>query len=272
MIRSISMPIAFLVSLIGCLVACEEAVEWEFQEGENGVLVVDAILTNEFIQQRLRLSLSHDELNGEAPPVSDAIVSVTANGVAYFFAPVPGDPGLYESTLPFAVFADLTYELEINWEDQRYTASSELSKVAPFPEISFLPFEDTDSLFFGAFAPIYNANQQAMYEMNVDWTHLHPDQESRAKLLFFTFSTINTGGLVRPAGDTTSFPRGSIVIAKKYGLNDNFADYLRALALETSWRGSVFYGPAANLPTNLSGGALGFFSTCAVLTDTLIAQ
>ncbi len=272
MIRSLSIPILFLVAVFWGLFACEEAVDWDFERGENGVLVVDAILTDELIQQQLRLSLSYDDLNGEAPPVPDAIVSVTANGVAYFFAPVQGDPGLYKSTLPFAVFDDLTYELEINWQDQRYTARSELSEVAPFPEISFLPFEGTDSLFFGTFAPIYNANQQAMYEMNVDWTHLNPDQEGRAKLLFFTFSTINTGGLVRPAGDTIGFPKGSIVTAKKFGLNDDFADYLRALALETSWRGSVFYGPAANLPTNLSGGALGFFSTCAVLTDTLIAQ
>lgn len=272
MIRSITIPILFLVAVLWGLFACEEAVVWELQEGENGVLVVDAVLTDEFIQQHLRLSLSYDDLNGEAPPVTDAIVSVTANGVAYFFAPKQEDPGLYESTLPFAVFDDLTYELEINWEGQRFTASSELSEVAPFPVISFLPFEDTDSLFFGTVAPIYNANQQAMYEMNVDWSHLGADPEGRAKLLFFTFNTINTGGLVRPAGDTIRFPEGSIVAAKKYGLNDDFADYLRALALETSWRGSVFYGPAANLPTNLSGGALGFFSTCAVLTDTLIAQ
>ncbi|MBX2870458.1 MAG: DUF4249 family protein [Saprospiraceae bacterium] len=270
--RSISTPILFLVVLLWGLFACEEAVEWDFQEGENGVLVVDAILTNEFVQQTLRLSLSYDALNGSAPPVTDAIVSVTANDVSYFFAPVADDPGRYESTLPFTVFDDLTYELEVNWEGQRFTASSQLSEVAPFPEINFLPFKDTDSLFFGTFAPIYNANQQAMYEMNVDWTHLSADSEGRAKLLFFTFSTINTGGLVRPAGDTISFPKGSIVTAKKYGLNQDFADYLRALALETSWRGSVFYGPAASLPTNVSGGALGFFSTCAVLTDTLIAQ
>lgn len=272
MIRSISIPIVLLISLLWGTWACEEAVDWGFQEGENGVLVVDAILTNELVQQRLRLSLSFDDLNGEPPPVTDALVSVTANDVSYFFVPVAEDPGRYESTLPFTVFDDLTYELEINWQGQRYTASSQLSEVAPFPEISFLPFKDTDSLFFGTFAPIYNANQQAMYEMNVDWTHLNADEGSRAKLLFFTFSTINTGGLVRPAGDTISFPKGSIVAAKKYGLNADFADYLRALALETSWRGSVFYGPAANLPTNISGGGLGFFSTCAVLTDTLIAE
>lgn len=269
--RSINIPILFILILWGFF-ACEETVEWDFQEGENGVLVVDAILTNELIPQQLRLSLSYDDLNGEAPPVTDAIVSVTANDVAYFFAPVAADPGLYQSTLPFTVFDDLTYELEINWQGQRFTASSELSEIAPFPEISFLPFQQTDSLFLGTFAPIYNANQQAMYEMNVDWSHLSADSNARAKLLFYTFSTINTGGLIRPAGDTIRFPKGSIIAAKKYGLNDDFANYLRALALETSWRGSVFYGPAANLPTNLSGGALGFFSTCAVLTDTLIAQ
>lgn len=266
--------IAVFVSL-GMLfgaMACEEAVDWDYQVGINDVLVVEAILSDEFIQQEVQLSLSFDTLNGTPTPVPDADVWVEANGISYRFLADLESPGLYRSEFPFAVLDDLLYELKVDWKGQLFTATTELSVVAPLPAITFLPFEDTDSLRIPNFAPIYNANQQAMYELTVDWSHLVGEDSARAKLLYFTFSTINTGSLIRPAVDTLAFPKGSIVVAKKFGLNPDFADYLRAMALETQWRGSVFYGPAANLPTNLEGGALGFFSACAVLVDTLVAQ
>lgn len=269
---SIFTRLIFGWSFLFSLAACEEATEWDFQEGTNGVLVVDAVLTDEFAQQSIQLSLSYDGLNEAPPPVPDATVTVEVNGTTLVFNPDPNQAGWYRSELPFAVVDKLPYQLNIDWGGQRYQATSELSTVAPLPGMDFLPYKQTDSLFLSEFAPIYNANQQAMYQLEIDWSHLSLAGPSRAKLLYFTFSTLNSGALIRPAADTIAFPKGSRVVAKKFGLNDDFANYLRAMALETSWRGSVFYGPPANLPTNLSGGALGFFSTCAVLSDTLIAE
>lgn len=267
-----TIPVFVLLGILFGVLACEEAVDWEFQAGANEVLVVEAILTDEFIQQEIQLSLSYDNLNGLPTPVLGADVRVEANGISYRFSQDLEYPGRYRSEFPFAVLDDLPYELQVEWQGQFFTATTELSVVAPLPAITFLPYENTDSLRIPNFAPIYNANQQAMYELNVDWSHLVGEDSARAKLLYFTFSTINTGGLIRPAVDTLAFPKGSIVVAKKFGLNPDFADYLRAMVLETQWRGSVFYGPAANLPTNIEGGALGFFSACAVLVDTLVAQ
>lgn len=269
---SILTPVLFFCSCLLAMLACEEVTDWDFQEGDNGILVVEAILTNELVQQSVKLSLSYQGLNQEPPPVVDAEVSIMANQTTFSFSRDPDRPGWYRSEQPFAILDDLPYQLQIDWQGQRYSATSELSNVAPLPDLDFLTYQNTDSLYLSSFAPIYNANQQAMYQIEVDWSHLSAERPAQAKLLFFTFSTVNSGGLIRPLADTIPFPKGSIVIARKFGLNDDFADYLRAMVLETSWRGSVFYGPAANLPTNVSGGALGFFSTCAVISDTLIAE
>lgn len=260
------------LSLIFLLSACEEATDWSLDSGENEKLVIEGILTDEFKLQNIRLSLSGDELNGAVLGVGDASVEVEVNGAVIAFAADSSTPGLYTSEIPFAVLDNLTYRLQIIWQDELYTAASELSTVAPMPAIRFLPYAGTDSLRFDDFAPLYNANQQAMYEMNVDWSHVTNDEDAEAKLLFFTFNTIDISALIRPVQDTVRFPRGSRVIARKYGLNDDFAVYMRSLAIETYWRGGIFYGAAASLPTNISNDGLGFFSTCAVLTDTLIAE
>ncbi len=252
--------------------ACEEETQWVLDAGDNGQLVVEATLTNELRTQEIRLSQSYDLLNGEAPAVSDAAVVVEANGVAVAFLPVPQEPGLYRSESPFAVIDDLKYTLMVDWQGETYTASSELANVAPLPRISFRNFGKADSLTFGEFAQLYNPDQKAMYEMQVDWSHLSNHPEDRALLYYYTFNSIDVAGLVRPARDTVFFPKGSVVIARKFGLSDAYADYLRALVIETEWRGGAFYSAAASLPTNISNGALGFFSACAVDADTLIAE
>lgn len=272
--RSLSLRNAYIwgLSLVLVLFACEETTEWNLTSGEDGKLVIEAILTDEFKEQTISLSLSDNDLNGEPIGLSDALVHVEVNGSAIAFIPDNQVLGRYTSEVPFAVLGDLSYRLNIVWNDQLYTATSELSTVAPMPTISFLPYADTDSLRFDEFAPLYNTNQQAMYEMRVDWSQLTNEENAEAKLLFFTFSTIDVSALIRPVQDTVRFPRASTVIARKYGLNDDFAAYMRALAIETYWRGGIYYGAAASLPTNISNDGLGFFSTCAVLTDTLIAE
>lgn len=252
--------------------ACEEKTQWELDAGDNGQLVVEATLTDEFKIQEIRLSRSYDELNGAIPPVTDAEVSVLANGVSIAFLPDNGAPGLYTSEQAFAIIDDLEYTLVINWNGETFSASSELSDVVPLPTITFRNYGKVDSLTFGDFAQIYNPDQQAMYRMQVDWSHLSGNTADRALLYYYTFNSIDVGSLVRPTRDTVFFPRGSTVIARKFGLSDAYADYLRALVIETDWRGGAFYSAAASLPTNLSNGALGFFSTCAVDADTIIAR
>ena len=85
-------------------------------------------------------------------------------------------------------------------------------------------------------------------------------------------NSVDVNGFFRPPRDTIVFPVGSQVAIKKFGLNDDFATYLRSLAIETEWNGNFIYGASANLPTNISNDGLGFFSTCAVVMDTLVAR
>lgn len=263
---------AFLLLGLTLFLSCEEATDWKLNVETNGKLVVDAILTNELRVQEIRLSQSYDDLNGKAITVQDADVAVMANNIKFNFDADLLHPGLYKSRLPFLVFKNLTYQLEIDWRGQRYTATSQLSDVAPIPRITFQPSENEGELIFDQVPAVFNANQQAMYEMVIDWSKLDANLPNKAKVRYYTFSEVDVSQLVPPARDTVTFPAGSLVYIEKFGLNDEFAAYLRALAIETDWRGGLFYSSPSNLPTNISNGGLGFFSTCAILRDTIIAR
>ena len=179
---------------------------------------------------------------------------------------------MYYSHTPFRAFKDVNYQLDIHWKGKRYSATNQLSFVSPLEAISFAYNGNPDSLRLLEVAPTYHPLEQAMHEVIVYWEHIKPTQSSWAKLYFYTFKTLDGSELFKPEEETIYFPRGSIIIRKKFGLNDGFASYLRALVLETRWQGGVYDEASSSLPTNISGGGLGYFSVCSVLSDTLIAQ
>jgi hypothetical protein len=182
------------------------------------------------------------------------------------------EAGKYLSEQPFAAQLNQTYHLEIQWNGQTYHAENEMVPVYPFNKMTFNAYGQKDSLTIGEVAPFYSPNEQAMYEINIDWSHLTNSDSSSAKLFFYTFNTIDASELFRPEKETIVFPKGSIVIEKKHSLNDDFAAFYRALAMETDWQGGVYDENSASLPTNISNGAVGFFGVSAVLVDTLIAE
>lgn len=261
--------------LLGMLLilSCEETIDWELQPEENGRLVVSAILTDERTIQEVRLSQSYDDLNGPVPAVTDAVVRVEVADRSVTFLPDPDQPGVYLSEFPFKVFAQLDYRLRIFWQGEEHTAVSRLAPVAPIPAIRFQRQpENPDSLRLRDFVSSYNPNQQAMYEIDIHWSHLNPTPPTQAKQFLYTFRQLDVSELIRPDREDVYFPVGSIVRVTKFGLNDDFAAYLRAMVIETDWRGGAFYTAPASIPTNISNGGLGFFSTCSIVRETVVAR
>ena len=262
----------YLLLLFPLLFSCEEFAGWRLKPQKDNRLVVEAILTNEPITQEIKLSQTYTIANGQAPPITDARVEVEANGIVYGFEADTANPGTYKSSDAFAVVDHLPYTLSIEWEEMIYTASSELSRVSPMPEIGFRLDSATGNFGLVGLDQIFNPNQQAMYEVWIDWSHLQDSIPNQALVYYYTFSFVHVNELIRPARERILFPPGSQVIVKKYGLNDDFADFLRAMLIETDWSGNLYFVASGDLPGNISNEALGFFTTCAVVSDTLIAE
>ncbi|NND05114.1 MAG: DUF4249 family protein [Saprospiraceae bacterium] len=259
-----------IICSLGLCFSCEEPVDWPLSAGPEGRLVVEAILTNQHTFQKFRLTQNRRAANGEELGVADAQVAISSPQISLVFDADQQDPGSYVSKRPFAAQKDVLYTLEIIWRDEAYEASSQLSFVAPLEQI-IIDRENEDSLFIGEVAPLYHPLQQAMHEVQVDWTHISMTAPNRAGLFFYTFSTIDGSELLRPMVEDIYFPKGTKVMRTKYGLNDDFAAYLRSFALETIWQGGFFDEASSSLPTNISNGGLGFFSVCATLQDSLVA-
>ncbi|MCI4669457.1 MAG: DUF4249 family protein [Bacteroidia bacterium] len=264
----------YIILLLSCflILSCEERIAWEIQSQPDDRLVVQAVLTDQFMIQSIYLSRTSGSLNGGFPYVEDAEVWVSTGGQRLDFF-LDSSRSTYNSEVPFGIKDSQVYRLNIRWQGDTLRAESQLSKVLPVPEIKFDLVPNHDSLLaLTKIGEIFDPTQDAMYEVNIDWSHLTDSGPAQARSYFYNFSTIHINEIIRPIREDLVFPKGSIVSIKKLGLNEDFAKFLQSMLIETEWNGNFYFSTSSNTPTNIQPDALGFFSTCAVLTDTLIAQ
>ena len=261
----------FLLFIYLMSVTCEKSISYTIMAEEQGKLVVQAIITDENRFQEIQLSRSFQSLNESPEPITNARVTVMSDLQQFNFVNNNLNPGTYKSEIPFAAVPQTNYRLIIELDGENYEANSTLSTVAPIPEIQFKKVADSFELG-ESIVPLFSNSQQALYQFDLDWSHIFDQGLNNASIFYYTFSTVHISEFVRPPRQDILFPSGTEVIVTKYGLTDDYAEYLRAVAIETEWNGSIFYGNPANQPSNISSGAIGIFATCAIRRDTLVAE
>jgi len=248
-----------IISIIGC----DKKVDWPLQGGNTNLVIVDGTITDEDTIQSIKLSFPVTQLNAVPTPVSGATVVVSNNDSTYVFKENPANSGIYQHK--FKGTTDETYTLMINYNNDIFSAKTNmLPKILISQPIK--PIKDSnDSLYHISVSNSYDAKNFAMYEILLDWSKnnsMNPD--SSARLLYYTLPTIDINEIFVPGSQTVYFPARTIITERRYSITREHAEYIRALLLETNWQGGLFDSEHANLPTNLSAGAGGFFATCGV--------
>jgi hypothetical protein len=265
--------IYILVLLSFC--SCEKQVGWPLQNEENNMIVVDGMITDEQKQHTVRLSLPVSNLNDTAQPVSGAIVTISGDDSVYTLTEYPVNSGIYK-THPFAFGQPgQNYTLKIQYQGSEYNAQSYMLSGEAFTPLVYTK-NIRDSLYHITWvANAYNPEKFAMWEILLDWssvsgyTGLNPE-ECKARLLFYTLPTLDVSQVLTNELEKVYFPAGTLLVERRYSINAEHAAFIRALLSETNWQGGLFDSSHANLPTNVSGNAVGFFSACAVVSYSTI--
>lgn len=263
-----------IVAMITLLSSCEEKTDWPLQATEADVIIVDGIITNEYQNQLITITKPVEELNEEPKPVIGAQVSVF-DGVEYHpFLEYPVGSGKYYSE-PAAAGVNRVYKLEIRYQDKYYHAEAGMVPASYFSPLEYIELEDSTGFYEISTEPeIYDSDDPCMWEVWVFW-HFLPEYEDKpidscfVRLLGYTLPSIDVAEIFKPEKVDVAFPYGSVIIQKKYSLTDEHAEFVRTLLSETEWRGGLFDVMPANVSTNLSEGALGYFGVCSVLADTI---
>jgi len=256
--------------------ACQEPFDYYVDYKENFV-VIEALLTNEYKQQELRLTYSIKASGQDIEPIVNAVVWVETDNVIYDFIPSDSLPGLYVSSDKFIAAIDKTYKLNVIVNDNFYTASTNVLPVSLIDTIRLGYSENLDLYYLEYVAPIFDPFHSAMYIVYLDWSSVQgyenmPYDSTHAKMYFYTLRTMDVNELFRPMQQQVYFPKETVITVRKYSLTPFFEEYLRALLLETQWSGSLFDVEHGKVPTNIVGGALGFFTACSVTEKVFVVQ
>lgn len=253
------------------LAACEKQTSWNLQTERSDKIVVEGMITNESKAHSIRLSFPVENLNDTPLPVTGATVSLKDNNNTYYLMEQPVNSGIYITSSSFFAVPDEQYTLTISYKNNVYTATTLLLPGRTFNPLQYVKNPENDLYHISYIASPYNGMHFAIWNVILDWSgvqgyqNIDPDS-CKARMLFYTLPTIDVGQVFSPAIEKISFPAGTLITEKRYSITSDHAEYIRAMLSETNWSGGFFDSSHSNIPTNLSEGAIGYFSACGVET------
>jgi len=254
------------------MVGCEKKTEWQLQTQNTNLIVVDGIITNEQKVHIVTINFPVTHLNEKPIPLSGATVLISDEDSTYTLLEQPLNSGKYITSSNFSGQVGKRYSLLINYNNKVYTAKTYMVKGYDFQPLEYVKNDNNKLYHLTWIASQYNAQRPAMWEILLDWsqadgyTNLNPDS-CKARLLFYTLPTLDVSEIFAPDVENIYFPPGTIINQRRYSLNSEHAEFIRTLLLETNWQGGVFSSVPANVSTNLSEGAVGYFGACEVTSS-----
>ncbi len=237
----------------------------------------EAILTDEPGQQTIALTLPVNQLNQSPAPVTGAILLISNADSTWALTEQPVGSGRYLTPAAFYARPLKTYTLLIALNGHIYSAKATMLPGTTFPELKYSKNNDDNLYHIDWVANAFSAENAAMWEILIDWSlvagYTHLDSiNTHARLLFYTLPTLDVSEIFAPQMEAVNFPVGTQITERRYSVTPEHAAFLRELLLETNWAGGIFNEAAANVTTNFSAGACGFFGICSVTSLSVIVS
>ena len=254
-----------LLSLSGC----EKKTDWTLKSQDSKLIVVDGIITSEAKTQTITLTFPVTELNAAPVPVTGANMLISDEDSVFQMTEQPARSGVYKSVTPFSGREGKNYSLLIYYGNQILSAKSIMKPASLFNFLIYSKNEDSQLYHISWVASSFSTAPPAMWEVLLDWSKVPGYQQldstkCKARLLFYTLSTLDVSEIFAQSIESVSFPVGTNITETRYSLTPEYAEFIREVLLETQWQGSLFNTTPANVSTNLSSGGAGFFAVCGV--------
>jgi len=265
--------ILLLLGIFYCMQSCTEKIEWDLKYQEENLIVVEAKITNEVKRHEVKLRWPVFELNGNPEPVSDAVVEINDGRLVHALREDPSRPGTYLTEPDFAGEVGKGYQLRIRYGDRHITAIAFMRAVTPFQFMRPYLVQTNPPLY-----EVYVSNSDdgpAIVRMELDWSHVPgydtlAHDENHALLYHYSLNSVDVNRIFSPDQEHVRFPPGTIVFREKESVTREYGEFLRGVLSETDWRGGVFDVLPGNARTNLTEGAIGYFTAAEVIRDTVV--
>lgn len=248
--------------------ACTEPIELKLNTEENVRVVVNAELTTAQQAHLVDLSLTTDYFKeGIADRAEGAVVTISDGTYTETLSEL--EPGMYYTSEDYSAEENVAYTLKIDYNGKVYESTETLLPVAPLDSISYMISPDPDEVDVvdgeepPTFYDLYAHFQETSPEGDHYLFRMRINGEFIGKGLnewFFT-NDVGVDGSYITGADFFEFEAkiGDVITFESLSTSKKIYDNLLATMLETEWRGGLFDGAPANVPSNVSNGAVGAF-------------
>jgi hypothetical protein len=273
----------FILPVLLFTISCTEDVDIELNDDHSSRLVVDGSFTTIAKEHQIVLTRTTSYFDQEdAPRVTGAHVTITDGSIV--FPLTEREPGVYKTDSSAQGEIGKEYTLGIELEDgEKYSATSPITKVAAIDSVGMFPIVDYRSAYLDPediYLGLYLfAQEPAGIGDNYLLSIYMNDTLLNDTVREFSFQNDDfIDGQYLPGVEFywlngNEFNQDSVRIrVDMLSIQEEYFDYIIALMLETDYRGSMFDGPPANIPTNIDNGGLGFFHASAVSSYEIDAK
>lgn len=259
------------------LFSCEEQTDWTLQNEDLDIIIVDGIITDELKRQKISIYRPVKKLNEELKPVTGASVRILSNNILVWLNEDPDSAGIYITDSAVSAIPERYYRLSIHHAGNEYQADTYMHSGKEFQSLIYGKVAGHNLYEIKYVSSAYNFSDPAIFELMLDWSHLPQYSDSlpekcKALMYFYALPSLDVSQIFAPEQENVYFPKGTVIIEKRFSITYGYAVYIRDLLLETSWSGGIFSSIHSNVDGNMSEGAMGYFAACGVVTDTIIVS
>jgi len=261
--------------------SCTEPIELDLNSDNNIRLVVDGFVTTDTTAHVVDLSLTKDYFGTGVPAKAEgAVVSITNGTNVLNLTEV--EPGKYYTPNDYFGLEGESYTLDIDYDGQSYSATTSLPTLTPLDSIAVLDYEEElgpgqeEENEFPDNYSVVPFFQEPSTEGNFYIFKMLINGEYFTETLIdwlFTGDEIVNGSYIRDAEFFSFYAEpGDEITFEMFSITKSDFENLNAILLETEFRGGLFDGAPANVPSNVSGGAVGQFIMADVERKTVTIE
>lgn len=250
------------------LASCTERIDLELNEGDNQRLVVEGWFTDQFKEHEVKLTLTASYLHNQPTPRAEGATVTISDEDGNSWPLDETSPGLYK-TEEVAGIPEKWYTIDIEYEGETYSATSFMRSVAPIDSLHVRELDPLEE--FGFPGDIYYSVRLWTQELegvgdSYMWQTYVNGFGVRDSLSELTFveDGIYDGVYIEDIEidfldiGTEANP-GDTVLLEQYNIGLDAYEVFIGIMNETQWNGGLFDAPPANVQTNLTNGALGYW-------------
>lgn len=267
----------YFLLLLTTLVACEETIDLDPDQVES-VVVIEGLITNQEKYHYIRVTETVDFYSTGTPtPITTASVVVTDDsGNTYPFEHNQSGQdefdGYYFPASPFAGVIGRSYTMDVVYNGEAYVATDHLYAVTAIDSLEVIvnedEFEDPDDpnyfyeVLFYAKEPQETEDYYLFKFYRNDSLILDDETDiyfSDDQVLAEQINGIPTAGF---------YTKGDTAVVEMYSISKQAFIYYNDLINLLKSDGGMFGSPPVNPRNNISNGAMGYFQTSAMVSDT----